>query len=157
MKSSSRLLLASGVTIGVLVIAAIVLVFTLAGKGGGLLLPEDTPEGTVQRYFLALEAEDYQKAYSYLSPSAIAEQKYYNSYEKWSQAFSQRRQTDAWKATLEKSTVTGNEATVDVIVDVFTPSGPFDDPVHSRRYTFRLKKEGTFWSITAPVYPLYLY
>ncbi len=67
MKTSSRWLLIFGVTIGVLVIAAVVLVLTMPTPETRLL-PEDTPEGIVQRYFLALEAEDYVTAYSYLSP-----------------------------------------------------------------------------------------
>jgi hypothetical protein len=57
MKSSSRLLFAFGVTIGALVIYAIVLVLTMPGPET-YLLSEDTTEGIVQRYFLALEAGD---------------------------------------------------------------------------------------------------
>ncbi len=157
MRSSNRWLCAFGITIGVLVIVAVVLVLTMTGEGAVTLLPEDTPEGTVQRYFLAIEAKDYEKAYSYLSPSAIAEQTYYNSYEKWSQAFIQRRQTNAWKATLGESPVTDDRAMVAVTIDVFRPDTPFENPVRTRHYVFQLKKEGTSWSIIAPVYPLYLY
>ena len=157
MRSSSRWLFAFGIAIGVLVIVAVVLVLTMTGEGAMILLPEDTPEGTVQRYFLAIEAEDYEKAYSYLSPSAIAEESRYNSYENWSQAFLQRRQTNAWKATIGESSVTDDTARVAVAIDIFRPSSPFENPVRTRHYTFQLKKEGTSWSITAPVYPLYLY
>ena len=157
MKSSSRWLFTFGIAIGGLVVLAVVLVLTMTGEGAGTLLPEDTPGGTVQRYFLAIEAKDYEKAYSYLSPSAVAEQTYYNSYEDWIQAFLQRQQTNAWKATLGESSVTDNRATVAVTIDVFRPDTPFENPVHTRHYIFQLQKEGTSWSIIAPVYPLYLY
>jgi len=33
------------------------------------LLAADTPQGTVQRYLIALENQDYQQAYTYLSPN----------------------------------------------------------------------------------------
>lgn len=154
MKSSSRLLLIFGVAIGVLVITAIVLVFTLAGQGSASLLPENTPEGTVQRYLLALEAEDYQKAYNYTSfPSGAPK------YEEWrDNAISSReeRGSESMRVTLGKSVVTGNEATVDVVVDVFSPGVPFENPVRTRHTTFSLKKEETSWEITSPTYVWWL-
>jgi hypothetical protein len=156
MRSSNRWLFAFGIAIGVLVIVAVVLVLTITGEEAVTLLPEDTPEGTVQRYFLAIEAEDYEKAYSYLSPSAIEEGKPHNSYEDWSQTLLMRQRTSAWKATLGESSVTDDRATVAVTIDVFKPDTPFENPVHSRHYTFQLKKEGNSWSITAPLYPVYL-
>jgi len=141
-KSSSRWLLAFGATIGVLVIVAIVLVVTMAGEGGVPLLPEDTPEGTVQRYLLALEAEDYQKAYSYLSTNM--------TYETWRRRIYRPEERPGVKVTLGKSAVRDNEATVDVVVDVFRPGGPFENPVRTQHGTFFLKKEGTSWKITSP-------
>ena len=157
MKASTRLLVTFGISIGVLVIVTVVLALTLSGGQDTALLPEDTPEGTVQRYLRAYQAEDYQKAYSYLSPDALAEQSYYTTYENWSQAYPWRRGSLGWKATLGNATVTGDEATMTVIIDVFRPEVPFADPTQSRQYNFQLKKEGTSWKITSPIYPLYLY
>ena len=145
MKSSSRWLLAFGVTIGVLVIAAVVLVLTMPTPETRLL-PEDTPEGIVQRYFLALQAEDYVTAYSYLSPPPTA--KY--PYEEWRGPFISSEEKPEWKVTLGKSAVRGNEANVEVTVDTFRPSGPFDNPVRTQHVTFFLKKEGTSWKISSP-------
>ena len=145
MKPSSRWLLGFGVAIGVLVIAAVVLVLTMPAQEVRLF-PEDTPEGTVQRYFLALKAEDYVTAYSYLSPPPS--EKY--PYEEWRSPFISPGEKPGFKVTLGKSAVKDTEATVDVIVDVFRPSGPFDNPVHTHHITFYLKKEGTSWKITSP-------
>ena len=146
MKSSSRLLLAFGVAIGVLVIVAVVLVLAIP-RGGGPLLPEDTPEGTVQRYLLALEAEDYLKAYSYLSPAPREK----IPYEPWREPLVTFGERPGWKATLGESVVRGDEATVKVKVDVFRPSGPFGNPVRTHDIAFFLKKEGAHWRITSPV------
>lgn len=156
MKSSNRLLVTFGIVIGVLVVTGIVLGLTLGGQTASLL-PEDTPEGTVQRYILAIKAEDYEKAYGYLSPAALAESTYFDTYEKWSQRYSRYRESRGWKATLGESTVTGDEATVEVTIDVFRPSVPFTDPVYTRRYDFHLDKEGTSWKMTYPIQPLYFY
>jgi len=152
-KPSSRWLLAFGVTIGVLVIVAIVLVFTMARPGGAPLLPEDTPEGTVQRYLLALDAEEYTTAYSYLSfpPGKQI------SYEVWRGRAIRYEEKHGVKVTLEKSTVSGSEATVYVVVDIFRASEPFENPpfenpVYTQHITFFLEKEGTSWKITSPTY-----
>jgi hypothetical protein len=58
-------LLGFGITIGILVIIAVALV--LSTRGSVSLLPADTPQGTVQRFLVALQDKDFQKAYSYLS------------------------------------------------------------------------------------------
>jgi len=145
-KPSSRWLLIFGAAIGVLVIVAIVLVFTMGRPGGAPLLPEDTPQGTVQRYFLALQAEDYVTAYSYLSPPPSAKL----TYDDWVRSIYTPTEKSEWKVTLGKKAVSDSEATVDVVIDVFRPGGPFDNPVSTQRVTFFLKQEGTSWKITSP-------
>ena len=152
MKSSSRSLLIFGVAIGVLVIVAIVLVLTIGGAREVPLLPEDEPGGIVQRYFLALDDGEYQTAYSYLSPPADEKL----TYEKWHPSVSSEDKP-SWQVTLGDSTVTGDEATVDVTVDVFRPGGPFDNPMYTHHTTFFLKQEGTSWKITSPTYVWFLY
>jgi hypothetical protein len=154
-KSSSRWLLAFGVTIGVLVIAAVVLVLTMPTPETRLL-PEDTPGGTVQRYFLALQAEDYVTAYSYLSPPSPPLTEIY-SYEQWRSPSISSEEKPEWKVTLGKSAVKDSEATVDVTVDTFRPGGPFQNPVRTQHVTFFLEKEGTSWKITSPWYVWWLF
>jgi hypothetical protein len=146
MKTPSRWLLIFGVAIGVLAIAAVVLVLTLPSPR---LLPEDMPEGIVQRYFLALQAEDYATAYGYLSSATKME----NPYESWREyAFSSGDKPE-WKVTLGKSVVEGRVATVDVVVDVFGPGGAFQSAMGMQHINFVLVKEGTSWKINSPWYP----
>ena len=155
MKSSSRLLIAFGVAIGVLVIVAVVLVLTMPSEEGVSLLPEDTPEGTVQRFLLALQAEDYLEAYSYLSPQRTEK----IPYEEWSEEgrLDSPGEKPGWKATLGKSTAKDDEATVKVKVEVLRPSGPFRNPVRTHDITFVLKKEGGSWAIASPSELWWLY
>jgi len=145
-KPSSRWLIIFGAAIGALAIVAIALVFTMGRPGGETLLPEDTPEGTVQRYFLALKAEDYVTAYSYLSPPASAKL----TYDDWVRSIYTPTEKSEWKVTLGKSAVTGSEATVDVVIDVFRAGEPLENPVSTHHVTFFLKQEGTSWKITSP-------
>ena len=153
MKSSHRWLITFGLAIGVLVIVTVVLVLTTTQRGEEALLPEDTPEGTVQRFLLTVRDEDYLAAESYLSPtiddktdSALPKNRIVQSGEK-----------TGWKATLGKSVVKNDEATVEVTVDVFQPRGPFENSIRSYQVTFFLKKEGATWRITSPVNLWWLY
>ncbi len=153
MRSSRRWLFTFGLAIGVLVIVTVALVLTTASPADKPLLPEDTPEGTVQRFLLAVRDEDYLAADSYLSPTIDDKI-----------AYDLRRSRPAgsgddpgWKATLGKSIVRDDEATVDVTVDVFRPRGPFENSVRTNQVTFFLKKEGTSWKITSPVNIWWLY
>jgi len=50
----------------VLIVASVVVVF-LGDRGDTALLPEDTPEGIVQRYLQAIEDGDSRRAYGYLN------------------------------------------------------------------------------------------
>jgi len=63
---SSRWLVAiAGVVVALIVISVVVALVN--PRGAAETLPEDTPEGIVQRFILALEDEDYSLAHGYLS------------------------------------------------------------------------------------------
>ncbi len=154
MKTSNRLLLWFGAAIGVLVIVTVALVIGTT-RGNSVLLPENTPEGTVQRFLLAIEQRDYAKAYSYL---ALDEKGQPVPYEDWVQSLPPSVSADSsWKATIDKSTVRDSDATIDVTISVFRPRGPFNDPVSSNRVSFTLKKVGTSWRITSRPYLYFLW
>ncbi len=155
MKSSRRLFIGFGIAIGVLVIVTIALV--LSTRGGSVsLLPEDTPQGTVQRFLIVVQDRDFPKAYAYLK---VEERGIILSYSDWVRNIPPAFQSSpsAWKATLAATTVTGNQASVEVVVDVFRPGGPFEDPVRSQTVSFQLTKIGGTWFITTrpPLYWLY--
>ena len=90
------------IVIGVLVIVTVSLV--LSTKGDKIvLLPEDTPQGIVQRYLMAVQDKDYQQAYNYLSFDTSGE---ITTYDDWlsSVALPQTSNQTAWEATLGKTT-----------------------------------------------------
>jgi len=154
MKASSRFLLIFGIIIAAVVGIAV----TLAVTGGNLpvkLLPDDSPEGTVQRFLMAVKDHDYLKAYGYLAPQP--EPVKGDTYDNWVRSVQNPRDTSSWKASILKSTVRDDNATVEVAVDVIRPDGPLMNPVNTNQVTFMLQKQDGRWLINQPADIWWLY
>lgn len=158
MKTSSRMLIGFGSAIAILIIAAIVLVLTL-GRGGSISVPENSPQGTVQRYLQAILDKDYAKAYSYLAlpPSTPDNNKQPPQTFEYFVSSAQNAANITWKADLGKVTETGAIANVEVTIEVFRPGGPFGNPVDTHNVTFFLGKTENNWLITAPLDLYWIY
>ncbi|MBI4188565.1 MAG: hypothetical protein HY529_05090 [Chloroflexi bacterium] len=152
--TSRRWLFIAGLAIGLLAVVAIVLVLTTSSSADKPLLSEDTPEGIVQRFILAIKNKDYLTAESYLAPPPDNKTPYPDL--RQIQVGGQS-EGPGWKAALGKSTVRGDDATVDVSVSVFRPGGPFENSVNTFQVTFFLKKIGTVWKITSPLNLWWIY
>ena len=155
MNSSRRWLIIFATVIVVLIIATTLLVF-LTGENEADLLPEDTPEGVVQRYLIAVRERNYQEAYNYLlfDPSEEIE-----SYDDWVRISGIRRIADGptWKANLGQTIQNGDNATVQVVFETLRPGGPFDNPVRSRQISYELKRTDSQWLITSPTRIYWIY
>lgn len=149
MSSSSRFLLGFGVLI--LVIVAISVIIAVIGSNQPVkILPENSPEGTVQRFLTAVRDRDYTKAYDFLAAQTGTDK--VNTLEQWVQSTQYSRDsTSSWKASIVKSTINGDNSSVEVAIDVFRPNGPLADPVSSNHITFLLQKAGDRWLIEQPV------
>ena len=154
MKSSNRFLLGFGIVITILVIITVTLVMT--NQSIAPLLSEDTPEGTVQRFLLAVQEQDYQKAYTYLH---IEENGKKLTYDEWVQSVTPGFQTfsTSWKATLGETIVSGDTATVEVLIDIFQPGGPFENPMRTQVESFQLRKIDDSWSIITRPWLYWIY
>jgi hypothetical protein len=154
MDSSRRWLLIFAIVIGVLIISTVTLV--LFTKGNKVtLLPEDSPQGTVQRYLIAIQEKDYQRAFSYLSFSPTDKITTYND---WLMMVGPQTSSQAvWKATLGKITLNGNNATVEVTIDTARPGGLFGNSQTSQLIIFQLAKTANPWLITSPTYIYWIY
>jgi hypothetical protein len=160
MKTSSRALIGFGIIIAVLIIVAITLVLTL-GKGNPPLLSENTPQGIVQRYLIAIQEKNYPAAYNYLAPPDTSDPNYVkgsplSSFDNWVMT-TQYAGNSTWKANLGKVTILGATANVEIIVDHFRPEGPFGNPVNTNNLTFFLKTVDSKWLITSPLDLYWLY
>ena len=154
MKSSSRFLL----VFGIIIVAIIGVAVALAVTGGNepvKLLRENSPEGTVQRFLMAIKDHDYLKAYGFLAPQPELNKG--DSYENWVRSLQSSRDTSSWKAGILKSTVRDDNATVEVVVDVLRPEGPIVNPVTTNQVTFMLQKQDGRWLINQPADIWWLY
>jgi len=149
MKSSRRWLIVFAVAIGILMISSLGLVLFSANKVS--LLPENTPQGTVQRYLMAIHDKDYPKAYTYYALDAATTPGNVTNYDTWlAYVLPQLYFTQSvWKATLGTINESGSVATVDVIIDTMNSNGLFGNSSYSQTYTFSLVKTGNYWLITA--------
>ncbi|CAB4342863.1 MAG: hypothetical protein F2839_06020 [Actinobacteria bacterium] len=101
------------------------------------------PEGLVQSYLKANIDRDFDKALSYLDPSAkCAATDFNNAYVPTS-----------FSASLDKVATTSTGATVSISID--TPNGDPFGGTYSESQTFQLKKVGTDWKISGIPWPLY--
>lgn len=144
MKTSNRWLMFFGIGIAVLVVVTVILVLALPAKVD--LLPENTPEGVVQRFLMAVQDGDLTRAFGYMD---VVEQGKTVTYADWSQFLSPPRgDQNPWKATLGETRTNAGKATVEVVVDVFRPGGPFENPVDSFTVAYELTLKEGVWLIT---------
>lgn len=148
MKSPNRILLWFGIAIAVIIVSTVALVLINQSRQVSLL-PEDTPQGVVQRLLMAIQEKDYPEAYSYLD---IVENNTKLSYEDWLNSIKPvyPPEQSIWKATLGTTNITGNTATIEINIDIFrSDSQPLDNSVYSQRVIYYLSKINNQWFITS--------
>lgn len=145
MKTSTRWLTGFGIGLAALIIVTLVLVFTV-GQRNEPSFPANTPEGTVQRYLLAIQANDLEKAKTYIMKDS-------NYYFKFSQILNRG---SGFQVILIKTEVTGNNANVYVSYKPAVPPQPFGPRAFGLASEFTLEKYGDNWTITGDLIPMYL-
>ena len=116
------------------------------------LLPADTPQGTVQRFLLlAYRDHDYQQAASYLDLPASTVPDKLSPVDAWSQATLNPPPSNGWKATLLRTDIFDDHASVAVEISFF-PSGGVLDRAATNEVNFELTKENGVWRITGLPY-----
>ena len=145
MKSSNRFLIGFGIGLAILVLLTIGLVIFNGNQV--TTYPENTPEGVVQRFLQAMQAGDYPKAFGYTQVEENGKPLTYKEMMPYPVRPS-GYPASSWRATLGKTTTTGNTSTVDVIVDTLQPQGPFGNPVNSQSVFFILTNINGTWYIT---------
>lgn len=146
MQSSNRLVYIFGLVIMALILVTVILVLVLPGAADSPLLPADSPEGTVQRYLLAISNKNFQEAYDYLS----AKSNIRPTYLEWQQPFLISADPPAYRVTIDKTDLRSNEAAVEVSVDTFRPGSILENPIHTNHIVFWLTQEETGWKIISP-------
>ena len=115
-------------------------------------MSEDTPEGVVHNYVLAVLNKDYEKAYGYL---ADLENK--PTFNEFRRAFLNGEvNPDNQAVDIGESEIFGDTATVDIAL-IYNPSDPFSSGYRNMQSAQLLKQNGA-WKLTLmPQYNLWGY
>ena len=150
MQSASSRWLAAIASFSAVLIIVSVLIGIFVGNGSGDLLPADSPEGTVQRYLLALTEDDIASAYGYISTDLKDE----CTLENFLQNTRYRREQD-FTAALSKTTDTGSNTIVTVEITEPNSNSPFGQGRYSFSTSFTVTLEDAVWRISEPPWPVF--
>ncbi len=146
----ARVWLAGGaVLLGVLLVASIVVAMT----SGEEALSEGTPEGAVQQYLKAVEADDYPAAYGWLSERLKQD----CTLEQFAGGdFPGNDRLKDTRVSLVETRKVGDTTFVTVrITQFYGGGGPFDASESSYEQLFTLKQEDGQWRLSEYPWPFY--
>ena len=142
----------TGILIGIalLIVAALAVYFTRRDQGN--YVAENSPQGVVHNYVLAVLRKDYQKAYGYL---ADLDNK--PTFAQFRQAFAVGRLNPADNGIKGgTAAVSGEDATVEVSM-IYAASDPFSSG-YNNVGSAQLVRQGAVWKISSmPTYNLWDY
>ncbi len=151
---SSRWLAGVALVILVIIVVSVVVGLTKRPREA-TLLPEGTPEGTVQRYLLAVEEEESRKAYEYLSPT-LQERCEFQHFRDSTRRIDRRigGTAEDLRVTLEGTQPINGAVEVQVRIIQFHVSPPFDVNEYSHVQHFTLEKVDQTWLFADPPWPM---
>lgn len=150
MKSSDRFLIA--IVVGVLLLVAISIAVVLT-RPEAEYKAEDSPEGVAHNYLLALQQEDYDRAYGYLSTRLPG-------YPVSTARFAETVEDNSWRFRLNRDSslavidtqLDGDEAAVTVRETYFYGGGLFESGQRMNTFDMDLQLERGDWRITHAYY-----
>ena len=144
-----RSLLVIGGGVVVLVVAAVITV-ALLGSRDAQPFPPDTPEGVVQRHLAAVEDEDHEAAWAYLS-AAVQSDLSLDEYRRASRDYGSYW-AGSRRVLFDRSEVDGDRARVWLTVEEYYDGGPFSgtNAYRSPREIALVREDGE-WRIDDPI------
>jgi hypothetical protein len=141
-----RFLIGILIFIGLLVVTALVLFFVR--QDTPTYGPEDTPDGVVHNYAVAIQNGDYEKAYGYLAdlenkPGYLYFQQGVVSYTSG---------TNNASLLIGTQHLSGDQAWVELTI-VYAPTGPFSDGGWSNTEKATLVRQNGAWKLSYMPYP----
>jgi hypothetical protein len=147
MKSTDKLLL--GIVAGVIILVVVSLVIALRQPDQPAYDPDDTPAGVAHNYLLALQLEDFPRAYGYLSPLLLG-------YPANAEAFEQQVLDNRYwfglndnevSLAIEDVNTTNDRTKVVVRRTVFSRGSLFDSGQYSDTFDMTLRQVDGNWKI----------
>jgi len=148
-KGTDKFLIA--IVVGVVILVAAAFALTLLRVNVPQYQAEDTPQGVVHNYLVALQLDEYERARSYLSPTlpgypADADQ---FAADVDRAPYQVGRYNDDLSLAVESANVQGDKAGVTVRKTLFYRGGLFDSGESSYTFDVTVRREGGAWKITA--------
>lgn len=145
MKNNDRFLI--GIVIGVLILVVAAFVVTLMRLKASYQ-PDETPENIAHNYLLAIEQQDYERAYNYLSPDL-------DGYPADLGTFIQDLQQNRWEfgydrdhtLTIESTRNIGSLSIVTVRETIFYNNGLISSNTSTNEFKLQLKMVGDDWKV----------
>ena len=135
-----------GILVGIAVLVIIALAVFFSRRGTQIYISEETPEGVVHNYVLAVLNKDYEKAYSYL-----ADLQNKPTYDQFREAFLKGAVNPNNSALdVGKSEINGDTASVEVAM-IYSPSDPFSTGYRDVQRAI-LVKQSSGWKLTSMPY-----
>lgn len=147
MKGTDKFLI--GIVAAVVVLVGAVLALALLRPSQPSYRPDDTPEGVAHNYLLALQLEEYERAYNYLSPALSGYPDDLDAFEddvddnRWSFGY----YDDDLSLSVETVDISGDRAKIIVRKTQFYRGGLFDSGQHSTTFEMTLSREGEAWKV----------
>jgi hypothetical protein len=108
----------------------------------------DTPEGVAHNYLLALQQEDFERAFGYLSPSLDGHPEDADAFREDIRRYSWRFQVNEdTTLSIVSSKISGDEATVTVRETRFVVGDLFESSERVRTFEIELAQKGVDWKI----------
>jgi hypothetical protein len=147
MKGTDKFLI--GIVAGVVLLVIVVLAVALLRPNELAYEPDDTAEGVAHNYLLALQLEEYERAYGYLWPSLPGHPADAEAFERtvqdnhWHFAYGD----DDVSLAIEAVRVTGDRATIVVRLTAFYRGGLFDSGQFSNTFDMTLRRQDGAWKV----------
>lgn len=141
-----------GILVGIILLVVVSLALFYTRQNQAAYVPDDTPQGAVQDYVLAVQKGDYQRAYQYIQDSAIKPDE-----ARFRQSFS-GTQLNISGTSLEVepgASINGSRATVPVTV--ISAGGGLFSSVNRRLDVATLVLQNGAWKIENIPYPYWDY
>ena len=135
-----------GILVGIAVLVIVALAVFFSRRGTQTYISEETPEGVVHNYVLAVLNKDYKKAYGYL-----ADLQNKPTYDQFREAFLKGAVNPSNSALdIGKSEINGDTASVEVAM-IYSPSDPFSTGYRDVQRAI-LVKQSSGWKLTSMPY-----
>lgn len=132
----------TGILIGIGVLVVIALVVFFMRNDAQTYVSDDTPEGVVHNYVVAVLNRDYEKAYGYL-----ADLEHKPTYEAFRRSFLNGEVNPSSSAVdIGESVIVGDTATVEIAL-IFNPSDPFSTGWRNVQTADLVRRNGA-WKLT---------